>query len=339
MYRSCIFCSAALGSNDAIERFPVGRSLAFDGEKGRLWAVCGRCARWNLAPIEERWEAMEEAERLFRDTRLRVQRENIGLAKLADGTRLIRIGRAQTGELAAWRYGRQMVGRHRRTMFINTVTYTTALMLPVVGLGLALGAHRGLRWMSDVAAYGWKGRHTERQQLVPRALSPTGYALDLPRGAVINAHLDQADDGALLLRVPMYRRRGEPRMVAFRDDAARSVLARAMLMVNDEGASRRDLEHAVGALAGAGSPEEYIRTVAHNRGVLGGQRAEGTKKMTPTGLRALEMALHEETERRALEGELAMLQAMWRQAEEIAAIADALPDAVPPEPPRLDLVR
>jgi hypothetical protein len=40
MYRNCIFCSAALGSNDAIERFPVGRSLAFDGEKGRLWAVC-----------------------------------------------------------------------------------------------------------------------------------------------------------------------------------------------------------------------------------------------------------------------------------------------------------
>lgn len=50
MYRSCIFCSGALGSNEAIERFPVGRSLAFDAAKGRLWAVCPRCARWNLAP-------------------------------------------------------------------------------------------------------------------------------------------------------------------------------------------------------------------------------------------------------------------------------------------------
>ncbi|HEX5870207.1 MAG TPA: hypothetical protein VFY65_07325, partial [Longimicrobium sp.] len=90
MYRNCIFCSSALGSNDSIERFPVGKSLAFDAEKGRLWAVCDRCARWNLAPIEERWEAIEDAERLFRDTRLRAQRENIGLAKLRDGTRLIR---------------------------------------------------------------------------------------------------------------------------------------------------------------------------------------------------------------------------------------------------------
>ena len=39
---------------------------------------------------------------------------------------------------------------------------------------------------------------------------------------------------------------------------------------------------------------------------------------------ALEMAAHEDTERRALDGELAELEAAWRDAEEIAAIADAL---------------
>ena len=37
---------------------------------------------------------------------------------------------------------------------------------------------------------------------------------------------------------------------------------------------------------------------------------------------ALEMAAHEDTERRALEGELHLLEAAWRDAEEIAAIAD-----------------
>jgi len=88
MYRHCIFCSANLESNEALERFPVGRSVAFDAEKGRLWAVCQRCARWNLAPLEERWEAVEDAERLFRGTRTRVQNQNIGLAKTHDGTRL-----------------------------------------------------------------------------------------------------------------------------------------------------------------------------------------------------------------------------------------------------------
>jgi hypothetical protein len=39
---------------------------------------------------------------------------------------------------------------------------------------------------------------------------------------------------------------------------------------------------------------------------------------------ALEMAAHEDAERRALEGELTALQEAWREAEEIAAIADAL---------------
>ena len=43
----------------------------------------------------------------------------------------------------------------------------------------------------------------------------------------------------------------------------------------------------------------------------------------PTKL-ALEMALHEEQERRALEGELWRLERAWEEAEEIAAISDGL---------------
>ena len=39
---------------------------------------------------------------------------------------------------------------------------------------------------------------------------------------------------------------------------------------------------------------------------------------------ALEMALHEEQERRALEGELWILEQAWQEAEEIAAISDRL---------------
>ena len=47
------------------------------------------------------------------------------------------------------------------------------------------------------------------------------------------------------------------------------------------------------------------------------------KMPRPTKL-ALEMALHEEQERRALEGELWRLERAWEEAEEIAAIADNL---------------
>jgi hypothetical protein len=37
---------------------------------------------------------------------------------------------------------------------------------------------------------------------------------------------------------------------------------------------------------------------------------------------ALEMASHEQSERRAMEGELSLLEDAWREAEEIAAISD-----------------
>jgi hypothetical protein len=36
------------------------------------------------------------------------------------------------------------------------------------------------------------------------------------------------------------------------------------------------------------------------------------------------MAAHEEQERRALEGELTLLETAWKEAEEIAAISDSL---------------
>ena len=105
-----MYCQKDLGSNEVVEDFPVGRRLAFDAEKGRLWVVCRRCERWNLTPLEEleeRWEAVETCERLFRGTRVRVSTENIGLAKHPEGLQLVRIGRPLR------RGGRRFVGAWR----------------------------------------------------------------------------------------------------------------------------------------------------------------------------------------------------------------------------------
>src|SRR5687768_5369523 len=132
MYSTCLFCNGPLGANAVIEHFPIGLRLAFDAAKGRLWVVCRRCERWNLSPLEERWEAIEECEKLFRDTRLRMSTENIGLASLREGLELVRIGSPQRPEFAAWRYGDQF-GRRRRRKIIRIGVGTT-----VVG-GLAAG--------------------------------------------------------------------------------------------------------------------------------------------------------------------------------------------------------
>lgn len=69
-----------------------------------------------------------------------------------------------------------------------------------------------------------------------------------------------------------------------------------------------------------------------------GKVIAGTLVALPAPMRlALEMASHEDAERRALEGELHILVAAWRDAEEIAGIADdlLLPDSVVAELERL----
>src|SRR5512135_3689611 len=92
MYTTCLHCQHDLGTNQSVETFPVSRKVAFDAAQGRLWAICPHCQRWNLAPLDERWEAIEQCERLFRGTRIRTSTDQIGLARLKDGTELVRIG-------------------------------------------------------------------------------------------------------------------------------------------------------------------------------------------------------------------------------------------------------
>ncbi len=326
MYRSCIFCSADLKANDALERFPVGRSIAFDSEKGRLWAVCPACARWNLAPIEERWEAIEDAERLFRDTRSRVQSENIGVARLRDGTRLVRVGDALAGELAVWRYGAGMVQRRRRYLAMSGIGIVAAGGLFTAGMLTVGGGYFILQGASYV-----RRRLHARRPVAHLTAEETGTGLPavIRRDSALVAQFGEDADGTFRLRLPKVQavlcRDGglAYRPVILHGDSARRVLPRVMVVANAAGANRALVEEAVNILARERSPAEYVRRMAGEKLWLGPHKNTRSQKL------ALEMALHEEAERRALDGELAGLEEMWRQAEGIAAIADRLPDDLP----------
>ena len=145
MYSTCLFCTNDLGTNETIEHFPIGKRLAFDSAKGRLWVVCHHCGRWNLSPLEERWEAIEEAERVFRGTFVRVSTDNIGLARLPSGLELLRIGAPLRPEFAAWRYGRHFGIRRRRTHVVAGTGIAAAAIAavtigPTIAPALAMGA-------------------------------------------------------------------------------------------------------------------------------------------------------------------------------------------------------
>src|ERR687883_176666 len=156
MYATCLFCNRPLGSNESIEHFPVGKRLAFDAAKGRLWVVCPACERWNLTPLEERWEAIEEAERLYSVTRLRASTDQIGMARLRDGTELVRIGEPLRPEFAAWRYGDQFGRRRKRQML-----YASAA-LGAIGAVVVGGAVAGVGVVSFGGMLGNMGRMAVR---------------------------------------------------------------------------------------------------------------------------------------------------------------------------------
>jgi hypothetical protein len=331
MYRHCIYCSADMGANQALESFPVGRTVAFDAGKGRLWAVCGKCARWNQAPFEERWEPVEDAERLFRDARMRVQSENIGLARLADGTRLIRVGDALQGELAAWRYGDQLMKRRRR----HRMLAGAATVAGIVGFAGAMYAAVGF---GAFYAADKVGRTLWKEYLRSRPIhtlaaheTPDGRRMTLRRRHLDGAVLQPGSEGGVELSLPRAVMMPSPKWEGIRvespivlpDPAARRVLERGMVHLNAAGADRKRLSDALGLIATAGSAEEYISSTAATRFALA--RDDGVRQWMPgdTTL-ALEIALHEEQERRALQGELSILEAAWRDAEPIADIADRL---------------
>src|SRR6185437_7669271 len=145
VYTACLFCNTDLGANHFLSTFPVGRRLAFDPRKGRLWVICTRCGRWNLTPLDERWEAIDDAERLFRGTRLRMSTDNIGLACLRGSFELVRIGPALLPEIASWRYGARLARLepdepHPRGLFVrgaHLIARATAAAL--VGYAHAVG--------------------------------------------------------------------------------------------------------------------------------------------------------------------------------------------------------
>lgn len=318
MYRTCLHCHGALGANERFERLPVGRRLAFDAGRGRLWVVCGRCGRWNLTPLEERWEVVDECERAFRGTRLRASTANIGLARLADGVELVRIGAPLRPEMAAWRYGAALLRRRRRFLLP-----ATGVLVASVG-GNALFAAGVLGPGATVAAVaGGFGllAASMRRRWNPRVKLSDGQLRRLRTRESESVRLEPDGDGWAL----RWEHRGGRAALGGPDAerALRSILAGA----NIRGGSASEVDGAVSLLDAAGGPARFIMRLAR---AAERHDARGVVLLPPDIRLGLEMALHEDTEQRALSGELAALEVEWRAAEEIAGIADDLlvPDAV-----------
>jgi hypothetical protein len=318
MYSTCLFCNRPLGDNEVIEHFPIGRRLAFDGEKGRLWVVCRKCERWNLTPLEERWEAIEECEREFRGTRMRMSTDEVGLARLREGLELVRIGEPLRPEFAAWRYGDQFGRRRKRAMLwtAGAIVATGAVVAgaAAAGVGVVGGIH-----------------------MVPQAIAniPVRARIKTKDGRILKVRKQNLEKSRILVNserredwaVYVKHQHGEDR---FEGEEAVRVVGLLLPGINVMIGAKPIIREAVNQIEDAGDPEVYLSHVAdevrdqteRDSGAMF-KKKPGliTRLPKPTKL-AIEMAVHEESERRALAGELLTLEAAWREAEEIASIAD-----------------
>lgn len=364
MYNDCLFCDSNLGTNEVLPTFPVGTRLAFDAERGRLWVICTWCDRWNLSPLDERWEAIEECERRFRRTALRFSTDNIGLAHLPEGLALVRIGPARKPEIAAWRYGR-LLGRWlpgaRRDPLLR-------LARSWAGQGEAALDYTVRRVFNVHLGYDlatWLRVHGQSERVLAVTRGDDDAVTVIRARDLDHTELIRPDP-----REPWSLRvRHDHGTTTLSGDAGLHVAGKLLAVLNGAGANEADVRYAVSKIEDAANPESYFAKVAAiamrcwwgrfpdalpienaeeaasseaerlalsitkrsfwGRGGIGCEPRTPLPRLPLADRLALEMAANEDVERRALEGELALLEMAWRGAENIAAIADRLLYASP----------
>lgn len=305
--------------------------------------------------MEERWEALEECERAFEITRLRISTDEIGLARVGEGLELVRIGKPKRPEFAAWRYGDQF-GRRRRRRYIMGAAGVVALGSLGAGqmaTGITIGGfavlnvvqfthglwnfYRRGKTLTTIQAHGQTipvtAAQIESAQLI-WSRSKDDFSLLLPWKSILASlskpprHIIVSQEAEEFLRKSFRWSEG---IAELHGEDARYGLAKIIAQVNANGASSKVVKQAVEAVEKVGEADQFMRetakTFAANRpsADIASRYVGGGLRQLPRELRlGMEMAVNEENERNVLLGELELLKEEWRAAEEIASISDKL---------------
>jgi hypothetical protein len=267
------------------------------------------------------------------------------MSRLPDGTELVRIGAPLRPEFAAWRYGDQFGRRRKRQMLFagGGLGAFGAVLVGGATAGVSIAVFGGL--IANGIASIVNGRPDE---VVAKVKTDTAGTVSVRRRHLAITRLVRGTDAPLALDL-----RYKGGAVTIEGENALRVAGQLMPHVNRFGGKPQIVRSAVEALDAAGGAEGYIErlgryaprdtAVAEKRGKRKAEQSgwsmaytSGLYGLTGQDRLALEMALHEEVEMRALRGELHALEQAWRDAEEIAASADGL---LTPTPIRNALAR
>jgi hypothetical protein len=230
---------------------------------------------------------------------------------------LVRIGLPLPTDFAAWRYGDQF-GRRGRSTLYKAAGIVTLGAAAVVG-GMTIGAFS----LGAILLYPRLERFRENQRrnrFIARVPRWTGDPFTV-RGedlAAVRLVPDREADGGWKL---MFAHDAGDEMLV----GAEAINALALLTprINIGGAPGRTVRQATRRLEAFDDVTQYLLPAAH----VAEFRGPGQKNVAnlPLATRlAIEMAANDENERHAMEGDLGLLELDWKEAEEIAAIADGL---------------
>jgi hypothetical protein len=314
VYTSCAFCNARLSGDGGPSGLPVGQRFAFDEWRGRLWVVCQRCARWNLTPLGDRLERIETLARVASGAKAVAATDHVALLRWGRYG-LIRVGRPPRIELAGWRYGERLRTRRRERAMV-VVPLTVAAVGLVVAANVAIGGSFGFGvWnfgrFADGLYVGLVGRRLVRLPEPPMC-EHCGARLELKAQDVQHARLvpDPQSGFGVLPTCPVCHHEA----TLLTGGAAHAMLRPGLAYLNLRRSSRHRADEAAAIVGAAGGPEHLVRDIA--------RRELTIRSLRPDRQLALEMALDERAEMEELERH-------WREAEELADIADGPLSATP----------
>jgi hypothetical protein len=177
-------------------------------------------------------------EQLFRDTRVQVSTENVGLAKHPEGLELVRIGQPMRPEFGAWCYGDQFGRRRKRAI--------------IYGVGGAItGVGGGLVWQG---LNFWNIRANGRT--LAKLRTDDGRVIKLNNLDLLGTRLRPAQDGhGFSLEV---RKKKKER---FEGAEAERLLGQIIPKMNRNGGEKRTVQEAVSEIEHHGHPDEFLSDV------------------------------------------------------------------------------
>lgn len=311
MYTTCGFCAGQLGGEGGATGLGVGRRFAYDAWRSRAWVICSKCGRWNLTPFDTREDIIGKLEDLAAAGRVAATSEQVALIRIG-ALDVVRVGKPRRPEYATWRYGERVKAREReRLKFI--IPATAVAIGGMVAFNFAVGGGMAymigqIPGMADSLYTGIVGNR-KVTNVEPPVCEKCGQVMVLRAKHLQHARLTHTAhaDLALLLSCPSCKVYG----AQLEGGDAELVLRAGLTFVNLKKGKRvkKKAEEAAGYVDRHGGPEQFIRLTTRIEKSVG--------SLVGAEALALEMAVDEQAELRELERQ-------WKQAEEIASIADSM---------------